>query len=235
MASSYETTKNCPALAIEGNSYRFDKLITKDTKKRWRCRTRDCNGSLYTNNNEENTNIDLRTPHREHSIPDPEMRSIEKVITELKINVRSQATPIPSLFDESAAMLSQSPITASRFPLFNQIDTSLYRERLRHLPAHPKLRSELDLPDHLKQTTTGNNFHIYSSVNNDLIVSALNAIYENYQQILTGVWIAHFRACLNYLSSFSVFMYLKEINLYHLSTVCYHQKHNQCTRSYFVP
>ena len=53
MASSYETTKNCPALAIEGHSYRFDKLITKDTKKRWRCRTRDCNGSLYTNNNEE--------------------------------------------------------------------------------------------------------------------------------------------------------------------------------------
>ena len=170
MASSYETTKNCPALAIEGHSYRFDKLITKDTKKRWRWRTRDCNGSLYTNNNEENTNIDLRTPHREHCIPDPEMRSIEKVITELKIKVRSQATPIPSLFDESAAMLSQSPITASRFPLFNQIDTSLYRERLRHLPALPKLRSELDLPDHLKQTMTGNNFHIYSSVNNDLIV-----------------------------------------------------------------
>ena len=53
--------------------------------------------------------------------------------------------------------------------------------------------------------------------------SALNAIYENFQQILTGVWMAHLRACLNYLSSFSVFMCLKEINLYHLSTVCYHQ------------
>ena len=89
MASIYETTKNCPALAIEGHSYIFDKLITKDTKKRWRCRTQDCDGSLYTNNDEENTNFDLRTPHREHCIPDPEMRSIEKVITKLNCKVSS--------------------------------------------------------------------------------------------------------------------------------------------------
>ena len=32
MASNYETTEQCPALAIEGHSCKFDKLITKDTK-----------------------------------------------------------------------------------------------------------------------------------------------------------------------------------------------------------
>ena len=47
MASKYETTKKCPALCFEGYSYRFDKLVSANTKKRWRCRTRDCNGCVY--------------------------------------------------------------------------------------------------------------------------------------------------------------------------------------------
>ena len=61
---------------------------THDNNKQWRCCPQDWIGSLYCNNKEENYNIESRTPRREHCIPDPEMRSIEKVITDLKYDLR---------------------------------------------------------------------------------------------------------------------------------------------------
>ena len=69
MASRHTTSKNHPALSFEGYSYRFDKLNASNTKMRWRCRTRDCNGSLYTNNNQDNADIvELSTSHKYHCI-----------------------------------------------------------------------------------------------------------------------------------------------------------------------
>ena len=67
-------------------------------------------------------------------------------------------------------MVPQNPIAASRFPLFDQIDSSLYRESICHLPALPNTRGELNLPRHLKETITGKTFHIFYSPNNDLII-----------------------------------------------------------------
>ena len=127
MASNYETTKKCPAIAFEGYSYRFDKFVSGHTKKRWRCRTRDCYGCLYTSSGIGNSDSQLRIRHRENSIPDPEGRCIEKVVSDLKSKVRTEIAPITGLYDESAAMLSQTLTTASRFPLFCQLDSSLYR------------------------------------------------------------------------------------------------------------
>ena len=41
------------------------------TNNRWRCRTRDCNGCLYTSNYIENSGGQLQISHREHCIPEP--------------------------------------------------------------------------------------------------------------------------------------------------------------------
>ena len=56
------------------------------------------------------------------------------------------------------------------FPLFNQIDSSLFRETLSHLPALPNTRGELNLPRLLKEAFAGKTFHMFSSPNNDLII-----------------------------------------------------------------
>ena len=39
---------------------------------------------VYTSNDTENSDSQLRIPHREHCIPDPEGRHIEKVGSKLK-------------------------------------------------------------------------------------------------------------------------------------------------------
>ena len=57
MASSYTTSKYHSALSFEGYSYRFDRLNARNKKERCRCRTRVCNGSLYTNNDQDNADI----------------------------------------------------------------------------------------------------------------------------------------------------------------------------------
>ena len=88
MASRYTTSKNHPALSFEGYSYRIDRLNANSTKKRWRCRTRDCNGSLHTNVNHDNADIvELSTSHRDHCIPDPEKSVVEEVISDLRVKV----------------------------------------------------------------------------------------------------------------------------------------------------
>ena len=119
MASRYTTTKNYPALSFEGYSYIFDKFNASNTIKRWLCRTLDRNRSLYTNNDQGNTDIELFTTHKDHCYPDPDRRLFEEVICDLNIRVRTQVTPITVLYNESSALLSQNHTAASRFHLFS--------------------------------------------------------------------------------------------------------------------
>ncbi len=97
-----------------------------------------------------------------------EGKCIEKVVSDLKSKVRTQVIQITALYDESAAMLSQTPTIASRFPLFCQLDSSLYRERLSNFPKLPTSILALELPNCLLQTIAGFFFHLYSSPTNDI-------------------------------------------------------------------
>ena len=155
-----------------GHSYRFDKLVAASSKKRWRCRTRDCNWCIYSKNDVENSDVQTRTPHREHCILDPDARCVEIVISDLKVDARTQLTPIPTLYNGATAMLSVNPTIASRFPLFGQIDSSLYRQRLSNLPTLPASRETLNLPANLQQTISGANFLLYSSQGNEILIFA---------------------------------------------------------------
>ena len=73
------------------------------------------NGCLYTSSGIGNSDSQLRIPHREHCIPDPEGRCIEKVVSDLKSKVRTEIAPITALYDESVAMLSQTLTAAHAF------------------------------------------------------------------------------------------------------------------------
>ena len=95
---------------------------------------------------------------------------VKEVICDLKIKVRIQVTPITILYNESSALLSQNHNATSRFPLFNQIDSSLYRERLSHFPALSMSRAELNIPSQLRKTIAGCNFHMFSLANNDIVI-----------------------------------------------------------------
>ena len=124
MATRYETTKKWLALSFEGHSYGFDKLVWANTKKRWRCRTRGCNGCIYRTNDQGNIDIQTRTPHRKHCIPESDARAIELVVSDLKMKATTQLTPIPTLYGDGAAMLSVSSSIPSR---------SLFLVKLIHL------------------------------------------------------------------------------------------------------
>ena len=92
-------------------------------------------------------------------------------VSDLKSKVPTQVVPITPLYDESAAMLSQTPTIASRFPLFCQLDSSLYREILSNFPKLPTSILALELPNCLLQT------HLYSSPTNDILIFGTD-IYE---------------------------------------------------------
>ena len=120
-------------------------------------------GVSIAKNNEENSDVQTRAPHPEHCITDPDARRVEVVISDLRIHARAQLTSIPTLYSDATAMLSVSPTIASRFPLFCQIDSSLYRQRRRNFPTLPTSRETLNLPANLQRTISGANFIIYSS------------------------------------------------------------------------
>ena len=86
------------------------------------------------------------------------------------LNNQKKLTPIPTLYGDATAMLSVTPTIASRFPLFSQIDSSLYRERLNKLPTLPISREALILPTNLQQTIAGSTFLQYSSSNTEILI-----------------------------------------------------------------
>ena len=55
--------------------------------------------------------------------------------------------PIPVLYSEASALLSQTPTCAARYPLFCQLDSSLCRERLSNFPNLPTSRLILEMPN----------------------------------------------------------------------------------------
>ena len=67
-------------------------------------------------------------------------------------------------------MLLANLTVASRFPLFCQFDSSLYRQRLNNFPTLPTSRETLNLPANLQQTISGANFLIYSSQGNEILI-----------------------------------------------------------------
>ena len=97
---------------------------------------------------------------------------IQIVISDLKVDARTQLTPIPTLYNCATAMLSVNPTIASRFPLFGQIDSSIYRQRLSNLPTLPASRETLNLPANLQQTISGSNFLLYSPQGNEILIFA---------------------------------------------------------------
>ena len=153
------------------------------------CRTRDCNGCVYSANIQENTDIQTQIPHREHCIPDPDARYIEIVVSDLKVKTRTQLTPIPMLCGDATAMLSVNPTIASRFPLFSQIDSSLYRERLNKLPTLPISREALIFPTNLQQTIAGSTFLQYNTLLQTMksLFSVQNTIFECFLLKYIGV------------------------------------------------
>ncbi|KAI6650221.1 hypothetical protein LOD99_6138 [Oopsacas minuta] len=91
------------------------------------------------------------------------------------MKTRTQLTPIPTLYDDAAATLSVNPSIASRFPLFGQIDSSLYRERLSNLPILPTSRETLNLPVNLQQSIAGANFLLYSPTGDEILIFSTEA------------------------------------------------------------
>ena len=105
----------------------------------------------------------------------PDARAIELVVSDLKMKARTLLTTIPTLYCDAAATLSVSSSIASRFPLFSQIDASLYRERLSNLPTLSTSRKTLTLLVYLQQTITGVNFLLYSSASNEILIFSAEA------------------------------------------------------------
>ena len=59
---------------------------------------------VYSANDQENNDIQTRTPHIEHCVPDPDARYIELIVSDLKMRARNQLTPIPKLYADATAM-----------------------------------------------------------------------------------------------------------------------------------
>ena len=180
-----------------------------------------------------NSDVQTRTPHREHCISDPDARCVEIVISDLKVDARTQLTPIPTLYNGATAMLSVNPTIAPRFPLFGQLGSSLYRQRLSNLPTLPASRETLNFPANLQQTIYGANFLLYSSQGNEILIFATQ---ENILKLSTKVhWCVDgtFKSVPHlYLQLFSIHAFEGD-KLVPLDTAYFLLKHMSYIPSYF--
>ena len=159
------------------------------------------------------------------------MRLIEKDTSDLMVKIRTQITSISVLYDDSAAMLSQIHNTGARFPLFNQIDSCIYRERLKL----PTTREELNSTSHRRKTIASQNFQIYTSTNNEFVIFGLDAnIRMLSTKLYTQVDVTFKSVPGIYLQLLSIHVFEGE-NSFKLFIVYCLLKHVQCILRSFIP
>lgn len=141
--------RNKGMLDHEGHLYWFDKLISGETKKSWRCakrleNTKKCSGRVYTDLN--NGNVEIVTIHAAHDA-DAAGVDVARAVTTLKRRA-ANTQEIPSQLRTN--ILQNMPLASrSRIPNKSATDKVIHRSRnaADAAPAHPIDRASIVIPD----------------------------------------------------------------------------------------
>lgn len=133
----------------------------------FRCTTQGCRGRVKVDEGYEN--LEIKNPNHDHP-PRPHEVSIRKVISEIRDKAIETTEAMPNIYRTCTAQLANDPSAAAIMPSFHSIDSGLYRQRRRLLPALPQTREQVNIPDVYKNTLSGERFLLSHSKNKNTVI-----------------------------------------------------------------
>lgn len=123
----------------------------------WRCLdSRTCNGRLITE--DDYTDPMVTRPHNHQ--PNPDKVLVRKVRTAVRRRAAEETTPLPAIYQQETAQLANNSAAAAMMPSYNDVATSMHRDRLSQYPPLPRTGQRIVLPQAFQTTTTGQQFFL---------------------------------------------------------------------------
>ena len=148
----YFSNRGGTKLELKGFVYNKDRTV--ESKVYWRCEDRKCKGRIVMNG-ENLVNMSAHTTHG----PCQFEAEVQKYMSRLKEAVSASQEPPSRLINREL----QSSFPAHMRGNFPQEDTArrwIQRQRRKVVPALPKSRSEMNIPEEWQRTSTGDQFQL---------------------------------------------------------------------------
>jgi hypothetical protein len=161
-----KTGKDKPCICYRGFSYRFDKRGRSDTLF-FRCTSMSCHGRIQTEFDYSN----LRVCNADHNHPPcPELVKVRKVMHDMRVQAKESTDSISAIYRRCTATLAPTPAAAAMMPSLITVDSGLYQQRHKITPSGPASRVDLEVPQRFRQTTSGEDFFMHQTHNNNILI-----------------------------------------------------------------
>lgn len=179
----FTTEKGKDGLSYNDYCYRLDKTGVDGTLY-WRCiDKKSCKGRIATDPRYRHPTV--RNDH-DHP-PVPTKSKIREVRTNLRNRAAASTLPLPTLYREEILPLANFPAAAAMMPPYASVATSMKRDRRATLPELPNTRDEIEVPNSLCTTTTGQQFFLFSELNNEYMAFGT---LENLRRLCHADWVS---------------------------------------------
>jgi hypothetical protein len=90
--------------------------------------------------------------------PNPDRVSVRRVRTALRTRAAEENTALPVIYREETARIANNHAAAAMMPPYNDVSTSMHRDRLAQYPPLPRSRTNLIIPGRFQTTLSDQQF-----------------------------------------------------------------------------
>ncbi len=162
----FKTEKGKDGLSFDGFCYRLDQPGADGNTLYWRCiDKKSCKGRIATDARYRHPTI-----RKVHSyLPVVSKVKVREVRKKLRDRAATETLSLNAIYREEILPLANFPAAAAMMPPYASVSTSMKRDRRAALPDLPDTRADIDVPNALCVTTTGQQFVLFAGQNNDYI------------------------------------------------------------------
>ncbi len=170
----FETIKGKKGIAYGGYEYRFAKFVDNGVHKYWRCVNKNCNGSVKTAADDSG----LVEYNQHFHVSNPEQTDVRVTVNAMRKRAATETGPLPKIFKEEASKVAGTPSVAAQLPTYQHVESSLHKRRRKNLPALPQSRADINIPNNLKTTVSGQLFLLHGSAGNEMLIFGTQGKYS---------------------------------------------------------
>lgn len=142
-------------------------MVGVDGSLYFRCTIKTCLGRIRTD--VDYREVEIRNDNHHH-LPCPESIKVRDVTQKMRKEAEDSTDPICAIYRRCTATLANDPSAAATMPSLYSVDSGLYRRRHRLMPALPKTRDVLIVPNIFSTTSSAEAFLLHQSANNDIVI-----------------------------------------------------------------
>ncbi|XP_046564156.1 uncharacterized protein LOC124272958 [Haliotis rubra] len=171
------TSRGGRYLVVEGFVFRLNRRRNDASWASWRCQEKTCAATVSTVND-----IITKHPSPHNHGPVHNEIKVRETLDRMKMVAKSSLGPIPTLYNEVLASVSDGPWTEenrsfiAEMPTYDTVKNRLYQARRSTFPPIPSSRREIVIPDEFKTTNAGEPFVIINDGDDDKILGMTTTV-----------------------------------------------------------